>query len=47
MSKCDQIIVLDRGRIAEMGTPDELRVSGGLYQRIYEIQSLSSEEVEG
>jgi len=47
LSKCDQIIVLDRGRIAEMGTPDELRVSGGLYQRIYEIQSLSSEEVEG
>jgi len=47
LSKCDQIIVLDRGRIAEMGTPDELRTSGGLYQRIYEIQSLSSEEVEG
>jgi len=47
LSKCDQIIVLDRGRIAEMGTPDELRQSGGLYQRIYEIQTLSREEVEG
>ena len=47
LSKCDQIIVLDRGRIAEMGAPEELRTSGGLYQRIYEIQSLSSEEVEG
>ena len=47
LSKCDQIIVLDRGRIVEMGSPEELRTSGGLYQRIYEIQSLSSEEVEG
>lgn len=47
LSKCDQIIVLDRGRIVEKGTPDELRQAGGLYQRIYEIQSLSSEEVEG
>lgn len=46
LSKCDQIIVLDRGRIVEQGTPDELRKAGGLYQRIYEIQSLSSEEVE-
>ena len=47
LSKCDQIIVLDRGRIVEKGSPDELRTAGGLYQRIYEIQSLSSEEVEG
>ncbi|MDD5899032.1 MAG: ABC transporter ATP-binding protein [Clostridia bacterium] len=47
LSKCDQILVLDRGRIVEMGSPEQLRTSGGLYQRIYEIQSLSSEEVEG
>ena len=46
LSKADQIIVLDRGRIAEMGTPEELQKAGGLYQRIYEIQSLSAEEVE-
>ena len=46
LSKADQVIVLDKGRIAEMGTPDELSKAGGLYQRIYEIQSLSSEEVE-
>ena len=46
LSKADQIIVLDRGRIVEMGTPDELQKAGGLYQRIYEIQSLSAEEVE-
>ena len=47
LSKCDQIIVLDRGRIVEKGSPEELRKAGGLYQRIYEIQSLSNEEVEG
>ena len=46
LSKADQIIVLDKGRIAEMGTPAELEKAGGLYQKIYEIQSLSKEEVE-
>ena len=46
LSKADKIIVLDKGRISEMGTPAELEKSGGLYQRIYEIQSLSKEEAE-
>ncbi len=46
LSKADQVIVLDKGRIAEMGSPAELEKAGGLYQRIYEIQSLSQEEVE-
>jgi len=46
LSKADQVIVLDRGRIAEMGTPAELEKAGGLYQRISEIQSLSAEEVD-
>ena len=44
LSKADQIIVLDKGRIAEMGTPAQLEKAGGLYQKIYEIQSLSGEE---
>ncbi|MBQ4581041.1 MAG: ABC transporter ATP-binding protein [Clostridia bacterium] len=46
LSKADQVIVLDKGRIAEMGSPAELEKAGGLYQKIYEIQSLSKEEVE-
>ena len=46
LSKADLIIVLDKGRIAEMGTPAELEKAGGLYQKIYEIQSLSKEEVD-
>ena len=39
LSKADKVIVLDNGRITEEGTPDELRHSGGIYSRIYEIQS--------
>ncbi len=45
LSKADQIIVLDRGRIAEMGTHEQLKSAGGIYQRIYEIQSPSMKEV--
>lgn len=39
LSAADKIIVLDRGRIAEEGTHDELKVAGGIYQKIYETQS--------
>ena len=46
LSKADQVIVLDRGRIAEMGTPAELAKAGGLYQRISEIQTMTAGEVE-
>ncbi len=46
LSKADQVIVLDRGRIAEMGAPEELAKAGGLYQRISDIQSMTAEEVE-
>ncbi len=44
LSKADQILVLDRGRIAERGTHEELKRAGGIYQQIYEIQSGSGEE---
>ena len=44
LSKADQILVLDKGRIVERGTHDELKKAGGIYQRIYEIQSGSAEE---
>ncbi len=46
LSKADQVIVLDKGRIAEMGKPADLEKAGGLYQKIYEIQSLTKEEVD-
>ncbi len=38
LKNADQILVLDRGRVAERGTHAELRRAGGLYQRICEIQ---------
>ena len=39
LSAADQIIVLDRGQIAEQGTHEELKSAGGIYQKIYETQS--------
>jgi len=45
LSKADKVIVLDKGAVAEMGTPQELSHAGGLYQRICEIQSMHGEEV--
>lgn len=44
LASADKIIVLDRGRIAEEGTHEELKRAGGIYQKIYETQS-GSEEV--
>lgn len=44
LSKADQVIVMENGRITERGTPEELRTSGGIYRKIYDIQSDSGEE---
>ena len=38
--RADMIIVLDRGRIAESGTHDELLARGGAYTRLSELQLL-------
>ncbi len=43
LSSADKIIVLDRGRIVEEGTHEELKQNGGIYQKIYETQSGSQE----
>ena len=43
LSAADKIIVLDRGRIVEEGTHEELKQGGGIYQKIYEAQSGSKE----
>lgn len=40
--KADNIIVLDRGRIVEQGRHEELLDSGGLYARLWELQSRAS-----
>ena len=34
----DKVIVMDDGRIVEMGTPQELMELGGVYRRIHDMQ---------
>ncbi len=45
LSKADRVLVLDHGRVAQLGTPEELKNQPGLYRQIYDIQSISGEEV--
>ena len=43
LSKADQILVLDHGRVVEQGSHEQLRAAGGLYEQICRIQSGSEE----
>ena len=43
LAAADKILVLDRGRIVEAGTHEELKAAGGIYQKIYETQSGAGE----
>ena len=45
LSKADQVLVLDHGRVSQLDSPENLKQQPGLYRQIYEIQSLSQEEV--
>jgi len=38
IERANRIVVLDRGRIAEIGSHSELLAAGGIYARLYEIQ---------
>ena len=39
LMNADNIIVLDRGRISEQGTHEELLKNGGIYRKIYDLQT--------
>ena len=44
LSKADQVLVLDHGKVAQLGTPAELSSRPGLYRQIEEIQSYHPED---
>ena len=47
LMQADKIMVLDKGRIVEIGTHDELMAKNGVYRRIYDMQMTLPEEVTG
>ncbi len=42
----DLILVMDRGRIVQMGTHEDLMTQSGFYQKIFDIQTRIEEELE-
>ena len=48
LMNADQILVLDHGKVSQMGTHQELIHQEGIYKRIYDMQSgLADEENDG
>ena len=39
LMSADHIIVMDRGRVAEEGTHEQLLAKGGIYRRVYDLQA--------
>jgi ATP-binding cassette subfamily B protein len=48
ISGADEIMVMDDGRVVEMGSPQELLARGGVYRRIHDMQQgLADDDEEG
>ena len=43
LAKADRVLVLDHGRVSQLGTPEELSAQPGLYRDIENIQAFSAE----
>lgn len=41
LMNADQILVLDHGRVSQLGTHQQLIAQEGIYKRIYEMQGAS------
>ncbi|MBK9055781.1 MAG: hypothetical protein IPL78_34235 [Chloroflexi bacterium] len=46
LMQANQVLVLDKGRMAQYGSPTELLAQPGSFQRLYDLQSRIEEEVE-
>ena len=46
LMEADRILVLEKGRVKQIGTHQQLIKEEGPYQRIFQLQSLAAEEAE-
>ena len=44
IKNADRFLVLDRGKIVENGTHDELLALGGIYDKMYQMQANSLQQ---